>query len=448
MNEKTQVLESEAIVIGTLLIEPQAISKTLLELSHDDFVGGNSLNYTLFSAIEQLSVGGRAVDITSVVQAVRLAGGEEVRAVEFLTAAMDSVTKLEAVETHVEIVKEASRKRQSIVILEDALKRANDWSLSAEELWTSVNQQSFDLVRDVRKQSHHIWTGGGEEQGLYASRMRILKAKETVDPLYSGWEEVDRVLPTGFARSDVSVCAARPGMGKSSWRFNLQRQFLDRGFGGVLISTEQSKETETDRQDSLMTNIPLHEVIQSNTWKPGDKRLAMVQEANRYMDENWNYDLFFGRQLDMAKVWEFMAMVTRQREKHWVMIDLFDRLTDVNVSANKPQTVSRKLGEASAMAEFFNVHVCLIVQISRAVERRANKHPMLSDLKDSGNYEEAARLVMLLYRDSYYNPESLDNTMEVNIAKQNQGEAGPNIVIPFDFEPMTLRYTPRALRGV
>ena len=448
MNEKTQVLESEAVVLGTLLIEPLTISKTLLTLSPNDFVGGNRLNFTLFSAIEQLSDGGRAVDITSVVQAVRLAGGEEAPAIEFLTAAMDSVTKLEAIETHVEIVKEASKKRQSVAILEDALKRANDWKLSIEELWTDVNQQSFELIRDVRKQSHHIWTGGGEEHGLYASRMRILKAKETVDPLYSGWEEMDRLLPTGFARSDVSVCAGRPGMGKSSWRFNLQRQFLDRGFGGVLISTEQSKETETDRQDSTMTNIPLHEVIQSNTWEPGDKRLAMVQEANRYMDENWNYDLFFGRQLDMAKVWEFMAMVTRQREKHWLMIDLFDRLTDVNVSANKPQTVSKKLGEAAAMAEFFNVHVCLIVQISRAVERRANKRPMLSDLKDSGNYEEAARLVMLLYRDSYYNPESLDNTMEVNIAKQNQGESGPNVIVPFTFEPMTLRYLPQAARGV
>ncbi|KKL80743.1 hypothetical protein LCGC14_2001680, partial [marine sediment metagenome] len=88
------------------------------------------------------------------------------------------------------------------------------------------------------------------------------------------------------------------------------------------------------------------------------------------------------------------------------------------------------------------------VQISRAVERRANKRPMLSDLKDSGNYEEAARLVMLLYRDSYYNPESLDNTMEVNIAKQNQGESGPNVIVPFTFEPMTLRYLPQAARGV
>jgi len=100
------------------------------------------------------------------------------------------------------------------------------------------------------------------------------------------------------------------------------------------------------------------------------------------------------------------------------------------------------------MAEYFNVHLCVIVQIGRAVERRANKRPMMSDLKDSGNYEEAARMVLLLYRDSYYNPESIDSTMEVNIAKQNQGESGPGVVLPFTFEPMTLIYKPQLARGV
>jgi len=448
MSEPKNVYQSELAVLGSVFLEPETLPKVLSKLKPEDFVGNDGLIEQTFDIIVQLCTGGKSVDPGVVIQAAQLAGGKADRVSELLATAMDSVTHLDALEVHVETVEEASKKRRTTQILEEALKDSQSWELSTEELWDRVNQSGFDILRDTRRQTQHIWTGGGEEHGLYSTRMRILREKETIDPLYSGWNDLDSVIPTGWNRSDVSVIAARPGMGKSSWRQNLQRQFLDRGFGGILISTEQSKEVETDRQDSIMTQIPLQEVIQSATWEPGDRRLEIVKQANQYMDQNWNFDMLFGRQLDMTQVWEFTAMVTRQREKHWLMIDLFDRLTDVNVAANKAQQVSKKLGEASALALYFNIHVCLIVQINRSVERRANKRPMLSDLKDSGNYEEAARMVLLLYRDSYYNTESLDNTLEVNVAKQNQGESGPGVVVPFDSNLQTMTYAPQSGRGI
>jgi len=448
MSDNLSALESEGVVLGTLIVSPETIPKTLLHLKTEDFIGGEGVNFTIFSTIEQLAIGGRAVDVSSILKAIQLAGGDPAPVAEFLPSALDSVTQLEALETHIELIREASKKRQTIQILEEALEKAQSWETPTEELWQGVNERAFNILRDTRSQTQHFWAGGGEEHGLYAERMRILKAKETADPIYTGWEELDSLLPTGFTRGDISVCAGRPGMGKSSLVQNATGRFLDRDYGGVKFATEQSKEVETDRQDSILTQIPLYDVSRTNTWQPQDSRLEVIKEANRYMDEKWNYDVVYGRQLDMAQVWEWMSVITRQRDKDFVIIDLFDRLTDVNVSANKPQTVSKKLGEAAALAEHFYVHLILVVQIGRTVERRANKRPTLSDLKDSGNYEEAARLVMLMYRDAYYNPESLDNTMELCIAKQNQGEAGPGVILPFSFDPGTLIYEPQAARGV
>ena len=447
MKENLTVEQSEVLVIGTLIVNPEAIPKALLELSTEDFVGGSGVNSTVFSVIDQLSEGGRAVDPVSIIQAVELANGDAKKVSDFIIVAVDSVTQLEAVETHVSMVKEASKKRKMEAVLQKALEKVQDWGTPVVDVWQEVSDSSHHILRHMRSHIFHIWTGGGEEHGFYANRMRILRDKEISDPLYTGWEALDDLIPTGFSRGDVSVCAGRPGMGKSSWRQCLQRQLLDRGFGGVLVSTEQSKEIETDRQDSMMTGIPLHDVVQSATWEPGDKRLELIKQANRYMDEKWNFDMLFGRQLDLPQLWEFMSIITSKRHKDFVFIDLFDRLTDVNVSVNKPATVSKRLGELAAMAVYFDVHICVLVQISRAVERRANKRPMLSDLKDSGNYEEAARLVILMYRDAYYNEESLDQTVEINIAKQNSGRAGAGVILPFDFEPITMTYEPQEVRG-
>ena len=446
MNKSLEVVQSELTVLGSVILKPTVVTKVLATLKADDFSAYDGLCKKVFYLIEQLAVGGKAVDLSSIVQAASIANLPVPEVKSLLLTAVDAVTTLEALETHLETVKESARKKQTIAILAAGLEEAKSWDSTAEELWEKLSSQSFDLLESQNRQIHHIWTGG-EEHGLYVQRMEILRQKELRSSIYSGWVELDEKIPTGWARRDVSVIAARPGMGKSSWRFCLQRRLLEAGFGAVLISTEQSKETETDRQDSVMTGIPLYDVIHSHIWEPGDPRLKQVKEVNRYMDEHWNYDMLFGRQMDLQKVWEFMSVITRRREKDIVFIDLFDRLVDVNVSANKAQQVSKKLGEVAAMAEFFNVHVCLIVQISRAVERRANRRPMMSDLKDSGNYEEAARMILLLYRDAYYNTESIDQTMEVNIAKQNQGEAGPGIIIPFDFNPSILTFEPQASRG-
>ena len=123
-----------------------------------------------------------------------------------------------------------------------------------------------------------------------------------------------------------------------------------------------------------------------------------------------------------------------------VYFDLFDRLKDVNVSNNKAQNVAVKLNELSEITEEFDCHASLLVQINREVEKKIkDKRPKIWELKDSGSYEDYARLILLLYREKVYVEESMDTTAEVIVAKQSNGPTG---TLFMDFEEDTLCMVP------
>ena len=214
---------------------------------------------------------------------------------------------------------------------------------------------------------------------------------------------------------------------------------LERGLGVVNFGIEQGFTTEQDRLESIMTKIPLSEIIQSWSWEKGDFRLDLIKKANETIDKDYNYHIVPSRSVSVADVRSVLYQITQRQKVDVVFFDLFDKLIDVNVSANKAQTVGVKLGEISRMAEEFDCHICCLVQINRQVEGRSDKRPKISDLKDSGNYEEAARLVMLLYREKYYFQDSMNDEMEIIVAKQSNGPTGTATMI---FNESTLEIEP------
>lgn len=226
----------------------------------------------------------------------------------------------------------------------------------------------------------------------------------------------------------------------SALKSNIKLNLLRAGFGVVGFELEQGFATEQDRLESLMTNIPLEEVIKSGGWKKGDYRIELIKEANTTIDREFNYHIIPSRSMTLADTRAVLYQIKQRTPFHVVFFDLFDNLVDVSVSANKAQTVGVKINEVARMAEEFNCHICCLVQISRRVEHRGgDRRPRLSDLKDSGNYEERARLVLLLYREKYYFEDSLNQEMEIIIAKQSNGPPGKVIM---HFEEDTLKITP------
>lgn len=434
--------ESEAAILGLMLVEPEVVPLVMSKLSSEDFTEPGHI--AVMEAFTSIMDEGHQPDVPSIIQVLKIASVfDKIGGDGFIRGLVDSVDSLETVETHIALVKDSKDRRFSIERLKAAIESLEAPENEIHDVWSGIYDAGLAVSDFSRSGSTHIETGH-KERGLYQARMEILKKRETAEILYTGWGEWDEAIPTGFAKQDISIVGSRPGMGKSSFRFCLTRRFADRGFGVACCSTEQTKETETDRQDSIMTGIPLGDITRSSAWLPDDKRTEMLKKANRYIDAEWNYDLLFSRQINVARLREWLTMVTRTRKKDILFIDLFDRFTDVAVDANKAARVTQKLSELGVLAQLFDIHICLIVQINRSVEKRADRRPRLSDLKDAGGYEELGRLVMLLYRDAYYNEDSMDNTLEVCIAKQNQGPAGPHVILPFEFNAETLESTPRS----
>jgi len=278
-------------------------------------------------------------------------------------------------------------------------------------------------------------------EDIYQTRMDDLKNRAHRKVVHTSYPGLDELLVAGFAPQEISVIAGRPGVGKSSFKSNLIVNLCNAGLGVVHFAIEQGFSVESDRLESIMTDIPLKEIMNSREWRKGDYRIPMIKEANKLIAEKWNYHIIPSRGLIIPDVRFILNQISRDNKIDVVFFDLFDKLKDVNVSANKAQHVGEKLGMVHTMSEEFDCHMSLLVQINRNVEKRPNKRPVMSDLKDSGSYEQDARLVMLLYREKYYNNDSLDETVEVIIGKQNNGPSGSGIMAPLIFHEDTLKMT-------
>jgi replicative DNA helicase len=207
------------------------------------------------------------------------------------------------------------------------------------------------------------------------------------------------------------------------------------------IATEQTAEVETDRIDSINTGIPLREISHSKDWQPGDERIQKLMDANKFIDERWKYFLNVRRDMSTESVAAWLrGIINKYGELDVCYIDLFDKLTDVNVEYKSDALIGSKLGYLNQVAEELNIHICLLVQIHRAAvkDTKGDHRPKIHNLKGGGAYEEVARLILLLHREKYYNHKVVDDVIEFNVGKQNNGPSGDDIVANLLFQKETV----------
>jgi len=177
--------------------------------------------------------------------------------------------------------------------------------------------------------------------------------------------------------------------------------------------------------DALMLGIPLLEILRIRGWEKDDLRRGMLAENHESIARNWRLYYEEARLIDFSLVVQrLMRMKVDRVSPDVVFIDLVDKLLDVNVVQHKPQAISKVLGRVVEAAQRFETHFCLLAQIRRPGAKMREVRPNLDELKDSGGYEEDADLVLLLYREGMHNKDVMDDTIEVEIAKQRNGPAG------------------------
>ena len=425
--------EAEAVVLGLMIISKSCLAQGMSLLSKEHF--HKRSHGLIFVGMEGLFQSSKDVSLVSLTEQLKStnsldAVGGPLKLAE-LTESSISDTELD---TYISILQDKAIKRNIILAADDIMKKG----------YEEVMEQDSYLKHTMET----LW----KATPFYSSAIRVISSGEMAEArradfisrrdkkiIKFGWENLDKLVANGMSPGDISVLAARPGLGKSSLKTNIILSLLEGGYGVVNFGIEQGFRTEQDRLEALMTKIPLTEILQSYAWKAEDYRLDLIKKANHRLDKEMNYHIIPSRSISVADVRSVLYQINQHSKIDVVFFDLFDKLIDVNVSVNKAQTVGVKLGEMARMAEEFDCHICCLVQINRQVEKRSDKRPQLSDLKDSGNYEETARLVMMLYRERYYFQDSLNDEMEIIISKQSNGPTG---TVNMTFNEEILAITP------
>lgn len=404
-------IEAEQQVLGSLMIDNKIISEISFLLKEKDFY--LRAHQLIYRVIIQLFNESKPVDqvvLTEKLKEMDLL--DKIGGTLKLVELVGQVGTTHNVIYYATIVKEKSDRRRMIISLSKLSEMAYDESVQLDKILG-------DFERIERKeQTTEVISAGN----ILSKRREIMKERiRASTKILTGFSSIDCKLARGLFPGDLSVIAGRPSMGKTALKINLIKNLCSKGYCVLSFSPGEGLARELDRMDSLLTKISLMDLINVKEWPKEDKRIIQVLKTNKKIDEEWDYHIVPTRLVNLKVIENILRFLRKQ--VHVVFIDLFDRLDDVNVSQNKPQVVSKKLIEISKLAEDFNTHFCLLVQISRAVVKRKDRRPTLEDLKGSGGYEEIADLIFLLYREGFYNEDILDDEIEIIIAKQKDGYA-------------------------
>jgi len=260
---------------------------------------------------------------------------------------------------------------------------------------------------------------------------RLYEQEGEVTGVESGFEDLDR-LTTGLHKSDLVILAARPAMGKTAFALNaIWHAAGVKKLPVAIFSLEMSKEQLVQRLISQTTRIRTQDLrsgnVKAEDWPKLVRGVAEVSRAPIWIDDSAGITLMEMR----AKVRRLASRLSAQASEgeagaplSMVVIDYLQLMMGVN-RENRQQEIAEISRGLKVLARDLDVPVLAIAQLSRAVESRHDKRPMLSDLRDSGAIEQDADMVMFLYRDEYYNPDSDDKGIaEVIVGKHRNGPTG------------------------
>lgn len=237
--------------------------------------------------------------------------------------------------------------------------------------------------------------------------------------LASGFYDLDS-MTQGFQRSDLIIAAGRPGMGKTAWMLGTAGNIAAAGHTVLIFSLEMSKQQLTHRMLSTYSQIDLARIrtgqLSPQEWEPMGRAIAAMSNLKITIDDT-------SAQSISGMYEKVKEMENRERRPDIIMIDFLQLMP--NLFRDSRESISYNVRELKNMARNLDLPVISLSQLNRGVEARNNKRPLMSDLREAGQIEEAADLVLMLYRDEYYDPESVDRGIaEINVAKHRNGPTG------------------------
>ena len=410
-------IEAEQSVLGAIIADSSVLSDVLELIKPEYFY--NDQHKALYSIMLQMNSMSLPVDIVTVLNEAEKQHIFESPAEgrRYLAEIGNMLPSTANIESYCKIVADKYFLRSLSYVARTILEEVQSGEQNAQLLLDSAEQKIYDIRqgRDVR--------------GLVPLSEAIAEAYDRLGKISgpdkdkyvgarTGFTLLDSIT-SGLNKSDLIIIAARPGMGKTSFAMNIATNVARRAEKEVVtFNLEMSKE-------QLATRILSTEaLVESNTLRngriSGDDWVKLATSAG-YLS---SLPLYIDDTASMT-VQQMKAKLRRTKNLGLVIIDYLQLMESTSHSDNRVTVISEITRQLKVMAKELNVPVILLSQLSRAVESRTDKRPMLSDLRESGSIEQDADIVLFLYREAYYNKESQrQNISECIVAKNRHGETG------------------------
>lgn len=412
-------IEAEQAILGCMLTDKDSVISAIEVLKEDAFYRED--NRAIYSAILGLYSRSEPIDIITVkAELVENGNFERVGGLEYLASLPERVPTTANVEKYIKIVDEKSMLRKLINTSNELVALGYDETEEVDNIMDMAEKKIFDLASKKNTKGYTSIKDVLVESFSKLEELYNNKGKVSGTP--TGFVDFDNIT-SGLHDSDLIIVAARPAMGKSAFAINLAANVaLQAGKGVAIFNLEMSKEQVGNRilcsEAMVDSNKVRTGLLEDDDWVKLASTLSRLSEAPIYIDDTAGISIM-----------EIRAKCRKLKLEKDIGLVVIDYLQLIQGSGTKNSSREQEISEISRslkiLAKELNIPVIALSQLSRSVEKRDDKRPMLSDLRESGAIEQDADIVIFLYRDDYYNQDSeKKNVAEVILAKHRGGSTG------------------------
>lgn len=417
--------EAEQAILGAMCIYPNVVSIAYEQgLDAKDFY--LDMHQRIYQAMQDLSEEHQPIDITTLVarlqdvQQLEIVGGADY-IIKLSDTAISSANSI----YYINMIKSRAHLRRLIETAENIAEAGFDTSSTIDDV---MDQAERDILNVTRSRKASEFKSSKKVVSDVMEELNLLRNSEShITGLKTGYSELDRIT-NGFQRGDLIILAARPAMGKTAFALNiaLNASFYNQGAIAV-FSLEMPAEALMKRILSAKSSVEGSKLrsgyINDEEFNKLNESANELMESKLFVDDSSN-----------LKVAEIFSKCRKLKSEHGLDLIVVDYLQLLSGSArryseNRQQEISEISRALKALAREMECPLIALSQLSRSVEARPDKRPMLSDLRESGAIEQDADIVMFLYREEYYNKEENSNDSptektDIDIAKHRNGATG------------------------
>ena len=427
-------LEAEQSVLGSVFLNPAVMVGLMDKLNDEDFY--DRRNQKIFFALRNLYNRGDKLDYTTVSTELAQMGAMKEVGVGYLSEITDLVPTTANLDAYVDIVKDYALKR---AVIDAATKIMDDGfndQIKATEFIDDAEKKIFELVRR-RKASQFIRIDQVAHEVKEKAESR--RNKGALTGLSTGFSIFDQIT-SGLQPEELIILAARPSMGKSAFAMNIALNVAKHNANGgasvAVFSLEMSNEQLVGRMLASESRVENRRIktgeLTPKEWQFVDTAVESLGRLNVYFDDS--------SAISVQDIRSKCRKLRQEGKLDFVVIDYLqlikgDEGKNGSSNVNRQEEVAKISRQLKTMARELHIPVMALSQLSRGVEKRDDKRPVLADLRESGSIEQDADIVLFLYRDEYYSHGQVDNgETELQFAKNRQGSVGNVLLYKFEKE--------------